>query len=206
MDLRRRTFGPHPTAQDWRDASKAEIEQALAADVIRKNPKLYAGYDEDAVKFVRNTMGPTKWDLLLAAQALGLAPQGTYLYPDERKRGTAGRSAKRSHAEMKTESAPLAEEGPTKENLQRAAKWIRRELTKRDFSGHPSHLASKVLEEADEKFSLRSFGVEGWAKSPSIGYQYLNYGDPYDATIVVRSNPTRATVHVALGGWAVYAD
>jgi len=87
IDLRRRTFGPQPTAQDWRDATKAQIEQALAAEVIRRNPKLYAGYDEDAVKFVRNTMGPTKWDLLLAAQAFGLAPEGTYLYPDERKGG-----------------------------------------------------------------------------------------------------------------------
>ena len=86
MDLRRRTFGPHPTAKDWRDATKAAIEQALAAEVIRRNPKLYAGYDEDAVKFVRNTMGPTKWDLLLAAESFGLAPQGTYQYPSERKR------------------------------------------------------------------------------------------------------------------------
>lgn len=85
-DLRRRTFGPHPTAQDWRAAPKADIEQALAADVIRRNPRLYAGHDADAVKFVRNTMGPTKWDLLLAAEAHGLAPQGTYLYPGERKR------------------------------------------------------------------------------------------------------------------------
>jgi hypothetical protein len=84
-DLRRRTFGPHPTSQDWRAASKANIEQALAAEVVRRNPKLYAGYDEDSVKFVRNTMGTTKWDLLLAAEAYGLAPQGTYLYPDERK-------------------------------------------------------------------------------------------------------------------------
>jgi hypothetical protein len=84
-DLRRRTFGPHPTAQDWRAASKADIEQALAAEVVRRSPKLYAGYDADAVKFVRNTMGPTKWDLLLAAEARGLAPKGTYLYPDQRK-------------------------------------------------------------------------------------------------------------------------
>lgn len=91
-DLRRRTFGPHPTAQDWRAASKAEIEQALAAEVIRRSPKLYAGYDEDAVKFVRNTMGPTKWDLLLAAEAYGLAPQGTYLYPGERKQPHAMRA------------------------------------------------------------------------------------------------------------------
>lgn len=85
-DLRRRTFGPHPSAQDWRAASKVDIEQALAAEVVRRRPKLYAGYDEDAVKFVRNTMGTTKWDLLLAAEAYRLAPQGTYLYPDERKR------------------------------------------------------------------------------------------------------------------------
>lgn len=85
-DLRRRTFGPHPTAQDWRAASKADIEQALAAEVVRRNPKLYAGYDDDAVKFVRNTMGPSKWDLLLAAEAYNLAPRGTYLDPDARKR------------------------------------------------------------------------------------------------------------------------
>lgn len=116
---------------------------------------------------------------------------------------SAGHSRKRAHASIP--SAEAAEAGPTKENLQRAAKWIRRELTKRTDSGHPSHLARKVLEEADEKFKLGSFGVEGWAKSPSIGYQYLNYGDPYDATIVVRSNQTRATVIVALGGWASYA-
>lgn len=101
-DLRRRTFGPRPTAEDWRAASKAEIEQALAAEVIRRSPKIYAGYDEDAVKFVRNTMGPTKWDLLLAAEAYGLAPQGTYLYPDERKRHHSTRLRQkpkaRSHA------------------------------------------------------------------------------------------------------------
>ena len=90
-DLRRRTFGPQPTAQDWRAASKADIEQALAAEVIRRNPKLYAGYDDDAVKFVRNTMGTTKWDLLLASEAYGLAPQGTYLYPEERKRHHAAK-------------------------------------------------------------------------------------------------------------------
>jgi hypothetical protein len=90
-DLRRRPFGPRPTAQDWRDAPKASIEQALAAEVARRSPKLYAGYDEDAVKFVRNTMGTTKWDLLLAAESFGLAPQGTYLAPDERRRYQAGR-------------------------------------------------------------------------------------------------------------------
>jgi len=92
LDLRRRTFGPHPTSQDWRAATKANIEQALAAEVIRRQPKLYAGHDEDAVKFVRNTMGTTKWDLLLASEAYGLAPRGTYLYPDQRKLQHAKRS------------------------------------------------------------------------------------------------------------------
>lgn len=101
-DLRRRTFGPHPTAQDWRASSKADIEQALAAHVIQRNPKLYAGYDEDAVKFVRNTMGPGKWDLLLAAESFGLAPRGTYLYSDERKqsreKGRSPSQGSRGHA------------------------------------------------------------------------------------------------------------
>jgi len=109
----------------------------------------------------------------------------------------AQRTRERSHATMA--------ERPTKEKLQQAAKWIRRELSKRSDGSHPSHLAAKVLEEADAKFKLGSFGVEGWAKSPSRGYQYLNYGDPYDSTIVVRANPTKATVFVALGGWASYA-
>jgi hypothetical protein len=112
----------------------------------------------------------------------------------------------RRHATMKVDDTSTGRPGrPSKETFQQAAKWIRRELNKRDDGGHPSHLAAKVLEEADEKFKLGSFGVEGWAKSPSTGYQYLNYGDPYDSTIVVRSNPTRATVIVALGGWASYA-
>ncbi|HSX23309.1 MAG TPA: hypothetical protein VLE97_11100 [Gaiellaceae bacterium] len=109
----------------------------------------------------------------------------------------------RSHATVAAD-APAGGR-PSKEKLQQAAKWVRRELTKRDDGSHPSHLASKVLEEADEKFALGSYGVEGWSKSPRFGYQYLNYGDPYDPTIVVRSNPTRATVIVALGGWASYA-
>lgn len=113
---------------------------------------------------------------------------------------------KRAHATVKTDdTASSTAELPLKEKLQQAAKWIRREIKKRDDGSHPSHLAAKLLEEADEKFKLGSYGVEGWAKSPSRGYQYLNYGDSYDPTIVVRSNPTQATVFVALGGWASYA-
>jgi hypothetical protein len=144
-DLRRRTFGPHPTAQDWRAASKGDIEQALAAEVIRRNPKLYAGYDEDAVKFVRNTMGPTKWDLLLAAEAYGLAPRGSYLYPDERKRHHATlpremgrRFSRRPHATKSinpeylrktTVAAQLADDAWLRgglDEMDAQLKWLRR--------------------------------------------------------------------------------
>lgn len=92
------------------------------------------------------------------------------------------------------------------DKLKTAARWIRRQLTTRDDDAHPSHLAAVVLAEADEKFHLGSYGVEGWATTPSRGVQYLNYGDPYDSTIVVVSNAHNCRVHVAMGGWANYAD
>lgn len=143
------------------------------------------------------------------ARREGAEAQATKKSPAQLDREIAealhGDKKSRGHATMKTETSSSTTGRPSKEQLQQAAKWIRRELNKRDEGGHPSHLAAKVLGEADAKFKLGSFGVEGWAKSPSLGYQYLNYGDPYDATIVIRSNPTRATVIVALGGWASYA-
>jgi hypothetical protein len=74
------------TIDEARHAKKSVIEELLADEVIRRNPKLYYGYSDDAVRFVRNTMGPSKWDLLLAAEAWGLVPQGTYLYPGEGER------------------------------------------------------------------------------------------------------------------------
>ncbi len=89
--------------------------------------------------------------------------------------------------------------------LRLAAKWIRQELKARANGSHPSHLAAVVLAEADTKFELGSYGVEGHASSPSRGFQYLNYGDPYDATIVVASTRHNTRVSVALGGWASYA-
>lgn len=89
------SYSPEPTrriatVEEARRATKASIEQLLADEVIRRNPQLYYGYSDDAVRFVRNTMGPSKWDLLLAAEAWGVVPQGTYLYP-----GDAGRPARR---------------------------------------------------------------------------------------------------------------
>lgn len=74
------------TVDEARRAKKSDIEELLANEVVRRNPKLYYGYPDDAVRFVRNTMGPSKWDLLLAAEAWGLVPQGTYLYPGEGER------------------------------------------------------------------------------------------------------------------------
>lgn len=93
------------------------------------------------------------------------------------------------------------------ENLKRAARWVRRQLTKRrDPYSHPSHLAAVILKEAEEKFGLESFGVEGWADSVgSKGVQYLNFGDPYSPTIVVRSWPHHCLVSFAGGGWEPYA-
>jgi hypothetical protein len=78
------------TVEEARSAKKDALEQLLADEVIRRNPRLYYGYSDDAVRFVRNTRGSSKWDLLLAAEAWGLVPQGTYLYP-----GEGGRPARR---------------------------------------------------------------------------------------------------------------
>lgn len=93
------------------------------------------------------------------------------------------------------------------EILQTAAKWIRKEMSKKPNKlQHPSHDAARILKEADKKFDLRSYGVEGWSdKSVRTGVQYLNYGDPYEATIVIRSSPNHYCVHIALGGWGPYA-
>jgi len=73
------------TIEEARAAKKAVIEDLLANAVIRLYPDVYRGHSDDAVRFVRNTMGPSKWDLLLAAEARGLVPRGTYLYPSDRK-------------------------------------------------------------------------------------------------------------------------
>lgn len=93
------------------------------------------------------------------------------------------------------------------ENLKRAARWVRRQLTKRhDPNSHPSHLAAVVLKEAEEKFGLESFGVEGWADGVGAkGVQYLNFGDPYSPTIIVRSWRHHCLVSFAGGGWEPYA-
>jgi hypothetical protein len=176
----------------------AQLQREIDDALSRRKPRGFTPGDpnrDDYLRFLDDVNDPPRTDLIRAHMADRI-----------REMDKPARKSKMSHATMKAEESKTATTSLTKEEkLQQAAKWIRRELNKRDDGSHPSHLANKVLEEADKKFGLGSFGVEGWAKSPSIGYQYLNYGDSYDPTIVVRSNPTRATVFVALGGWASYA-
>jgi len=57
----------------------------------------------------------------------------------------------------------------------------------------------------DERFDLESFGVEGWWTSQHAGVQYLNFGDAYVPTIVVRSFTTGYACSLARGGWSAYA-
>lgn len=92
--------------------------------------------------------------------------------------------------------------------LEKAARWVREQIRKRhDGFSHPSHLAAKVLEEADEKFQLESFGVEGWCNDVGTnGVQYLNFGDPYVPTVIIKTKPFDYSVHLARGGWGPYAE
>lgn len=71
--------------------------------------------------------------------------------------------------------------------LQKAVKWCRREYSKRRETEHChcSHTAVEVMQEAEKKFDLGTFGVEGWGdECGRDGVSYLNSGDPYDTTIV----------------------
>jgi hypothetical protein len=91
------------------------------------------------------------------------------------------------------------------DNLKRAIAWVRREMIKRtkEDHSHPSHIAAKVLNEADERFALGSCGVEGWITGTQNGVQYLNFGDPYVPTLVVRTYGHN--YRCSVGGWASYA-
>lgn len=52
--------------------SKSDLEQLLARDRCRKFPSLYAGHEDDALKFVRNCLGKTRKDLLLSIAVSGI--------------------------------------------------------------------------------------------------------------------------------------
>lgn len=91
--------------------------------------------------------------------------------------------------------------------LKLARDWASREYSRRSRSDrrHPSFLADEILLEADEKFGLDSYGVEGWAISTTKGVSYLNFGDSYDPTIVVETSSSGARFILAMGGWADFA-
>jgi len=98
---------------------------------------------------------------------------------------------------------------PSTESLKQARQWAVKEFKRRnkEARNHPSFLVDKILEEADAKFVLGSYGVEGWSgTSGRNGVQYLNFGDPYSSTIVVHTTPFTARFTLALGGWAPYAN
>ena len=101
-----------------------------------------------------------------------------------------------------TDPLPEAEQ-----NLNRALRWVRSELAKRsvDYNSHRSHLVAVVLSEAEVKFGLDTCGVEGWCDGlGKAGVQYLNTGDSYGLTIVVRAG--RDWHRASLGAWADFAS
>ncbi len=61
-----------PTVSTVLKMKKAKLEKLLAEDRCRKYPSLYAGYEDDAIKFVRNCLGTTRKDLLLSIAVSGL--------------------------------------------------------------------------------------------------------------------------------------
>lgn len=52
-------------------ASKARLERLLADHRVRQYPSLYAGHEDDAIKFVRNCLGTTRKELLLSIAVTG---------------------------------------------------------------------------------------------------------------------------------------
>lgn len=91
--------------------------------------------------------------------------------------------------------------------LETAINWCRQEYARRrqDEHCHCSHTAAEVMRDAEKRFNLGTFGVEGFSLSPDSGVQYLNAGDTYARTILFRS----ASLNVgrwSLGSWGGIAE
>jgi hypothetical protein len=88
--------------------------------------------------------------------------------------------------------------GPSHETLRKARLWCARQFAKRyTRNNHASHLASEILMEADKRFSLESFGDEGWCDDVgSDGVSYLNTGDSYTTTITCETSHRSARFRV----------
>lgn len=95
--------------------------------------------------------------------------------------------------------------GPSAETLKKARLWCARQFSKRyNRLTHASHLASEILKEADERFKLESFGVEGFCDQVGAsGCDYLNMGDSYTQTLYVKTNRYAARFSVGCYAGAV---
>ena len=97
---------------------------------------------------------------------------------------------------------PVVSGGPSVETLKRARRWCATQFAKRyDLRlGHASHLACAILREADERYSLESFGTEGCTDTTQEGVSYLNMADTYTLTICVETSSRSARFVVASWG------
>lgn len=98
---------------------------------------------------------------------------------------------------------------PDDQTFERARRWCAAQFAKRYPDRryeHASFLASEILKECDTWFALDSFGVEGWATSTETGVEYLNFGDSYHPTVLVRTRRDGVSFHFARGGWAEFAS
>lgn len=96
-----------------------------------------------------------------------------------------------------------------REPLEHAYDWARREYSRRmqadDCATHCSRIAAEVMAEAEKRYQLDTYGVEGFAINPQSGIQYLNTGDPYGRTIVFRAKSRNAGLW-NLGSWGDMAE
>lgn len=88
------------------------------------------------------------------------------------------------------------------EILNSARKWCQEQYNKRrgEYTWHVSFLATEILEEAEKKFNLNTFGVEGFSSvTGKHCVDYLNTGETYGTTIIFRSKGEKFSV----GCWVI---
>lgn len=94
-----------------------------------------------------------------------------------------------------------------KTDLERAIGYCRRQYALR-IGGHNAHcsfLAAEIMQEAEKRFNLPTYGVEGFAINMDSGVEYLNTGDSYGRTILFRSR-SRWIGRWSLGAWGDIAE
>lgn len=93
------------------------------------------------------------------------------------------------------------------DSMEKAIAWCRREYLKRrkETHFHCSHTAAEVMADAEKRFDLGTFGVEGFAINSDAGLQYLNTGDTYARTILFRASSCNFG-RWSLGSWGDVAE